>query len=103
MSGIDDEVLLIKPDVLESIQKLKNEVLHNDKASLNCEEILNALVVSATESDTAKKAAQYLTELNGCRAHCTAILSDSDEHMVRSLGIDVTCDPEYATNNLYFA
>lgn len=103
LSGMDDKVLLIKPDVLESIQRLKHEVLQNDKASLNCEEILNALVVSATESDTAKKAAEYLKELRGCRAHCTAILSDSDENIVRSLGIDVTCDPEYATNNLYFA
>ena len=103
LAGMDDELLLIKPEVLESIQKLKTGILENDKASLTCEEILNALVVSGTESDNAKKAADYLKELRGCRAHCTAILSDSDEHTVRALGIDVTCDPEYATNNLYFA
>ena len=103
LAGMDDDLLLIKPDVLESIQNLKTDVLDKDKASLSSEEILNALVVSGTESEDAKKAAGYLKELRGCKAHCTAILSDTDEHTVRALGIDVTCDPEYATNNLYFA
>ena len=32
-----------------------------------------------------------------------AILSDRDEQTLRSLGIDVTCDPEYLTTNLYYA
>ncbi len=103
LSGIDDSVLLIKPDVLESVRRLKLDVLHYDTGRLNCEEILNALAVSATESGEAETAAGCLADLSNCRAHCTAILSDSDEQMVRALGIDVTCDPEYATSNLYFA
>ena len=41
--------------------------------------------------------------LRGCRAHCTAILSDRDEQSMKALGIDVTCDPEYVTTNLYYA
>ena len=93
----------IEPEVLESIQKLKTDVLGQEKARLSADEILNALVVSATRNSVAKKAAEYLKELKGCKAHCTAILSDSDEQTVKSLGIDITCDPEYATNNLYFA
>ena len=44
-----------------------------------------------------------LESLNGCRAHCTAILSDRDEQVLRSMGIDVTCDPEYLTTNLYLS
>lgn len=103
LAGMEDEAHLIAPDVLAGIQKLKTDVLDQDKASLTCEEILNALVVSAATNPEAKRAMEYLGSLKGCKAHCTAILSDSDEHIVRSLGIDVTCDPEYATNNLYFA
>lgn len=103
LAGIDDEVLLIEPEVLESIQRLKTDVLRQDKARLAADEILNALMISATRKETAQKASEYLEELRGCKAHCTAILSDGDEQTLRSLGIDITCDPEYATNNLYYA
>ena len=101
LAGIEDEVHLIAPDVLEGIQRLKTEFLEQDRTSLTCEEILTALVVSGTTNPAAAKALEYLKELKGCRAHCTAILSDRDEYAVRSLGIDVTCDPDYATTNLY--
>lgn len=101
LAGIEDEVHLIAPDVLEGIQRLKTEFLDQDRTSLTCEEILTALVVSGTTNPVAAKALEYLKELKGCRAHCTAILSDRDEYAVRSLGIDVTCDPDYATTNLY--
>ena len=101
LAGIEDEVHLIAPDVLEGIQRLKTEFLEQDRTSLTCEEILTALVVSGTTNSIAAKALEYLKELKGCRAHCTAILSDRDEYAVRSLGIDVTCDPDYATTNLY--
>ncbi|MBK5262557.1 MAG: DUF1846 family protein, partial [Peptostreptococcaceae bacterium] len=43
-----------------------------------------------------------LVNLDGCKAHCTAILSDRDEQTLRSLGLDVTSDPDYLTTNLYF-
>ena len=46
-------------------------------------------------------AVDKLVELRDCKAHCTAILSDNDEQTLRSMGIDVTCDPEYMTTNLY--
>ena len=30
-------------------------------------------------------------------------ISERDEQTLRAMGIDVTCDPEYLTTNLYFA
>ena len=48
LAGIEDEVHLIAPDVLEGIQRLKTEFLEQDRTSLTCEEILTALVVSGT-------------------------------------------------------
>jgi uncharacterized protein (UPF0371 family) len=101
LSGIADDMPLISSQVLESTQHLKTEILESDRSSLNCEEILIALMVSSTQNPSAEYAADRLSELKGCRAHCTAILSDRDEQTLRSLGIDVTCDPEYVTTNLY--
>ena len=71
--------------------------------SLNLEEVLTALTISAENNSCAEKAVRMLESLNGCRAHCTAILSDRDEQVLRSMGIDVTCDPEYLTTNLYLS
>ena len=103
MGGIADEVHVIAPNVFSNIQQMKVDVLHHDRTSLNLEEILTALSISAEANPCAKIAVEMLAKLNGCKAHCTAILSDRDEQTLRSMGIDVTCDPEYLTTNLYFS
>ncbi|MEG0391246.1 MAG: DUF1846 domain-containing protein [Anaerovoracaceae bacterium] len=103
LSGMADGIHLISPNVLNEIQTLKTQVLNQERSSLNAEEILTALTISAATNPSAEAAATKLKELNGCKAHCTAILSDRDELTLKSLGIDVTCDPEYVTTNLYFA
>ena len=103
LAGIEDEKYVIAPNVFRDIQNLKENVLHHDRKSLNLEEILTALSISAEANPCAQQAAQMLGKLAGCRAHCTAILSERDEQTLRSMGIDVTCDPEYVTTNLYFA
>ncbi len=102
-AGLADGIHLISPMVLNEIQKLKTDILLHDRTSLNVEEILTALTISGATNPSAEAAAQRLTELRGCRAHCTAILSDRDEQSLKALGIDVTCDPEYVTTNLYYA
>ena len=101
LSGTPDDMPLIASQVLESTQQLKTDILESDRTSLNCEEILIALTVSSSQNTSAAYAAKKLPELRGCRAHCTAILSDRDEQTLQSLGLDVTCDPEYVTTNLY--
>lgn len=103
IAGIEDEKYVIAPNVFRDIQELKTNILKHDRTSLNVEEILTALSISAEANPCAQLAAKQLEKLSGCRAHCTAILSDRDEQTLRSMGIDVTCDPEYVTTNLYFA
>ena len=102
IAGIPDDLYVIAPNVFKSIQELKGDILHHDRTSLNLEEILTALSISAENNSCADKAVRMLDLFNGCKAHCTAILSDRDEQTLRSMGIDVTCDPEYLTTNLYF-
>jgi uncharacterized protein (UPF0371 family) len=102
LSGMSDEIHLISPAVLETIQHLKTDILRHEKSSLNCEEVLSALTISATTNPSAQVAVEKLLLLNGCKAHCTAILSDRDSQTLMDIGIDSTSDPEYLTNNLYF-
>lgn len=102
LAKMPDEEHLIELSVLKGIQGLKKDILMQDKISLNVEEVLNALTVSASTNKKAAIAVEQLKELRGCKAHCTAILNDKDEQLLGDLGIDVTCEPEFSTNNLYF-
>ena len=103
LSGISDNIHMISPAVLTTLQDLKTNILNQDRSSLNCEEVLSALTISAATNPSADEAIKNIVKLKGCRAHCTAILSDKDENALTALGIDVTCDPEYVTTNLYFS
>ena len=103
LSGMADDLYLISPGILKSIQDLKVDVLGAEKTSLNCEEILTALTISAVTNPSAARALAKAPQLKSCHAHCTAILSDKDESTLKALGIDVTSDPEYITNNLYYS
>ncbi|MCQ2554881.1 MAG: DUF1846 domain-containing protein [Clostridia bacterium] len=107
LAGIPEDAYIIKPDVFENLQKMKVSILHADRTSLNVEEMLMALSTTAIsdteEGKRAKLVMEQIPSLAGCRAHCTAILSDKDEKALGNLGIDTTCDPEYITTNLYYA
>ena len=101
LAGLPDPMYVISPEVFNNIQNLKVNVLHHDRTSLNVDDILTALSISADMNENANRTVGMLSQLEGCKAHCTAILSDNDEQTLRAMGIDVTCDPEYLTTNLY--
>ena len=42
-----------------------------------------------------------LSDLRGCEAHSTVMLSSVDEDVYRRLGINLTCEPKYQTNKLF--
>ena len=100
--GFADELHLISPHILEDIKRLKTTVLKQEGSALNVEEILTALTISGATNPMAELAVEKLTELDGCKAHSTAILTEKDEMSLKSIGIDITCDPEYETTNLYY-
>ena len=102
LANISDNIHLISPVVLEPIKELKRKTLGNKTSALSCEEVLIALSISAATNPTAQVAMEKLIELRDCRAHSTTILSLSNEETFRKLGIDVTSDAEYATDNLYY-
>jgi len=102
LANISDEIHLISPVVLEPIKSLKTNALGSNNTSLNSEEILIALSICAATNPMAQVALEKLIKLKGCQAHSTTILSTGDEQIFRKLGIDVTCDAEYPSQNLFY-
>lgn len=101
-ANIYDEIHLISPVILEPIINLKSKTLGNKNPALSCEEILIALSICAATNPMAQVAIEKLSELKGCQAHSTVILSTNDEQTFRKLGIDITCEAEYPSENLYY-
>ena len=101
LGNIDDDYLLLPLEVIEPIQRLKIDNLGNHNPRLHADEILIALAISATTCEVAAKAMQQLPKLRGCQAHITVIPSSVDSTVYRKLGLNLTCEPVYATKKLY--
>lgn len=102
LSNLDDKIHLISPSVLEPIFELKESILSTKNAILTVEEIIIALAISATTNPTAALALTKLEELKGCQAHSTSILNTKTEQTFTKLEIDITSDPEFSTDRLYY-
>ena len=101
LGGIDDEIHLISPTIIEPIQKLKVGHLGNHNPRLHIDEVLIALSICAATDDKAQLALDQLEGLKGCEAHATVILASTDEKMFKKLGVNLTCEPKYQTKKLY--
>lgn len=101
MAGIADEVHLLSPAVIESIRALKRDILSKKFISLDLEETLIALSISATTDETAQKAMEELKSLSGCDVHLTHIPTPGDEAGLKRLGINATSDPVFSSNSLF--
>ncbi|MDD2503371.1 MAG: DUF1846 domain-containing protein [Clostridia bacterium] len=101
IAGIPDNIHLLSPNVIESIQSLKRDILNDKNTRLNLEETLISLGISATTNPTAKLAMSCLKELNGCEMHTTHILASADDSALHKLGINVTSDPNFPSEDLY--
>ena len=95
LAGIDHDVKIISPEVIEPIQSLKTHYLGSKNPRLHTDEILIALSSSANTNPDAKKALQQLPRLKGMQAHSTVILSSVDLSTLKKLGIAITCTPKY--------
>ena len=101
LAGLPDEVQLLAPQSIEPIQRLKTHDLGSRNPRLHTDEVLIALAVSANGDDNARRALDKLSSLRDCDVHESVILGPVDEGIFRSLGIQVTTEPVYATKSLY--
>ncbi len=101
LAQLPKEILLLSPHILESVRSLKGDILKSGEVSLDLEETLIALSVSATANPTAKVAVERLAELAGCEMHCTHMPTPGDEAGLRKLGVHLTCDPNFSSKFLH--
>lgn len=94
LAGIDDEVLLIPPEIIVPVQELKINHLGNKNPRLHTDEVLLALSISAVADEKAKRALDELVNLKNCEMHSTVILAQVDQNILKKLGIRLTCDPK---------
>jgi uncharacterized protein (UPF0371 family) len=101
LAGLPNPLHLLPPTIIESLTHFKKDVLRGKMLSLDLEETLIALSISATMNPAAQIAVGKLKELRGREAHLTHIPSPGDEAGLRKLGVNLTSDPDFATKRLF--
>ena len=101
LSGIPDQIHLLPKNITESIREFKTRILNSGSVSLDLEETLIALSVGSMSSSATEVAIEKLPELKGCEMHLTHLPTRGDEAGLRSLGINVTSDPNFPSKNLF--
>ena len=101
LAGIEEDALLISPEVIEPVQELKVKYMGNHNPRLHVDEALIALSISAATDPRAKLAIEQIPKLRGMQAHATVILTSGDESMFKKFGVNLTCEPQYQTKKLY--
>ena len=103
LAGIPDQLHLLSPTIIQSIATLKSDLLRAKSVSLDLEEALIALSISAATNPTAQLAMEQLTKLRGCELHLTHIPRPGDEAGLRRLGVNLTSEPNFSSKDLFQA
>jgi uncharacterized protein (UPF0371 family) len=101
LAEIPDKIKLLPPQITDAVKNLKTEILDEKSVSLDLEEALIAISISATSNPAAQLALETLRELRDCEAHMTHMPTPGDEAGLRRLGINLTTDPNFSTNDLF--
>ena len=101
LAGIPGNLHLLPPAIIESVTRLKTDVLRRREVSLDLEETLITLSISASSNPAAQAAMEKLPLLRNCDAHVTHIPTPGDEAGLRKLGVHLTSDPDFAGKALY--
>ncbi len=100
LAEIPDRIHLLAPNILGSIARMKEDVLASKAVSLDLEEALIALSISAATNPTSQLAMDKLKDLRGCDVHLTHIPRPGDETGLRRLGVNLTTDPSFFMRDL---
>ena len=100
LAGLPDKLHLLPPEVIRQIVYLKSDILHENEHSLNLDELLVALSMSASANPAAEAAMAQLPALRDCEMHLTHIVAPGDDSGLRRLGLRPTSDPKFRTASL---
>ncbi|MFA5039511.1 MAG: DUF1846 domain-containing protein [Candidatus Omnitrophota bacterium] len=101
LANIPDGILLLSPQIISQITRLKEGVLRLESTNLDLQETLIALSISATTNHTAQLAMEKLNELRDCEMHMTHIPTPGDQVGLNKLGINLTTDGKFSSRNLF--
>ena len=97
LSKIPDDIKLLSPAVLEPILKQRK----NNKTPLQLQEVIIALSVCSVTNPVVEKALMCLDKLKNCEAHASYIVTNGDKKVLTNLGIRLTCEDKFYSDNLF--
>jgi len=103
LAGLPENMYLIPGNIIESVTYLKKNILEGKMVSLDVDETLIVLGISALSNPAAKMALENLKRLRNCEIHLTHIPTPGDEAGLRKLKVNVTCDPEFSSKSLFIS
>lgn len=103
LAEIPGKIQLLPQATVDSVNNLKTDVLGEKNLSLDLQESLITLAISATNNHAVQLAMEGLKEFKGCEMHMTHMPTPGDEAGLRRLGVFLTTDPVFSSNNLYTA
>ncbi len=101
LAHIPKKIHLLSPNILESIGDLKKSLQDSSSVSLNLDETLITLSISAITNPTAQEALSQLKQLKNCEIHLTHMPTPGDDAGLRRLGVHLTSDPVFGGKNLF--
>lgn len=101
LAGLPDSMYLLPQSLIDSVTYLKKDILEGRMVSLDVDETLIVLGISALSNPAAQMALENLKQLRNCEVHLTHIPSPGDEAGLRKLRVNLTCDPEFSGKNLF--
>jgi uncharacterized protein (UPF0371 family) len=101
LADIPHKITLLPSYITDSVRNMKTDILNEKSISLDLEETLIALSISATTNPAAQLAIEKLKELRGCEVHITHIPTPGDEAGLRRVGVNLTSEPNFSTNDLF--
>lgn len=101
LAGLPDNLYLLPKNIIDSVTYLKKDILDGKMVSLDVEETLIVLGISALSNPAAQMALENLKHLRNCEVHLTHIPTPGDEAGLRKLKVNVTCDPQFSSKSLF--
>jgi uncharacterized protein (UPF0371 family) len=103
LAGLPDSMYLLPQSIIDSVTHLKKNILDGRMISLDVDETLIVLAISALSNPAGQMALEKLKYLKDCEVHLTHIPTPGDEAGLRKLKVNLTCDPEFAGKSLFIS
>jgi uncharacterized protein (UPF0371 family) len=102
LAGIPGDIDLLPESLIKNIAFMKKDILGSKSESLNVEEVLIALSISAASSPPSEVCLRKLEQLSGQEFHTTHVIGKGDENGLRKLKLNVTTDALPTSRGFYY-